>query len=85
MYYNFYERIDEMAKIEGSFQCKKCSSEIKWCYLIRQLISSNRILEVDVIPDDTIILSNNPKETEVKVHCKNCDCINVININEVYN
>lgn len=85
MYYISYERIDGMAKIEGCFHCERCNSEIKWCYLIRQHISSSRILEVDAIPDDTIVLSSNPKEMEVKVHCRNCDYLNIINVDTVEN
>lgn len=74
-----------MAKIVGSFCCEKCNNEVKWCYLIRQHISSNRILEVDVIPDDTIVLSSNPRETEVKVHCKNCDYLNIVSVDATEN
>ena len=55
-----------MAKIEGSIYCEKCNSEIKWCYLVRQHLGSARILEVDTIPDDFILLSSNPTQKEVK-------------------
>ena len=83
MYYISCKGVEGMAKIEGNICCKKCNVEIKWCYLIRQHISSSRILEVDVIPDDTIVLSTNPTETEVKVHCRNCDCTNIINVDDM--
>ena len=67
-----------MAKIEGSVYCKKCNSEIKWCHIFRQKLSSARVLEVDTIPDDVILLTVNPTENKVKVHCKNCDFVNEI-------
>lgn len=70
-----------MAKIEGSIYCKNCSSEIKWCYLIKQQIGTSRILEVDTVSDDTIIVNSNPYEKIVRVHCKFCDCVNIISEN----
>lgn len=67
-----------MAKIEGSIYCKKCGNEIKWCYLIPQNISETRFLQVEMVPEDTILVNNNPIKNRVKIHCKNCDCLNVI-------
>ena len=69
-----------MAKIEGSIYCEKCNSEIKWCYLVRQHLGSARILEVDTMPDDFILLSSNPTQKEVKVRCKKCDSLNKIRL-----
>lgn len=67
-----------MAKIEGSIYCKKCGSEIKWCYLIPQHISETRFLQAEIVPEDTILLNSNPVKNKVKLRCRNCDCLNVI-------
>lgn len=73
-----------MAKIEGSIYCKNCNSDIKWCYILPQKIGSTRLLEVDTVPDRVILLAVDPREKKVKVHCRNCDCINeIIAIGEV--
>lgn len=69
-----------MAKIEGSIHCKKCNSEIKWCHIFHQKLGSTRVLEVDTVLDDVILLTVDPPEKKVKVHCKNCDFVNEITV-----
>lgn len=74
----FYKRVDTLGKISGSIYCKKCNNEIKWCYLIPQNLSETRFLQVETVPEDTIIVDRNPLIHEVKIHCRSCDCINII-------
>lgn len=67
-----------MAKIEGSIYCKKCGSEIKWCYLLPQKISETRFLQTETVPEDSVLVNKNPTKNKVRIHCKNCDCLNEI-------
>ncbi|WP_310603558.1 hypothetical protein [Anaerosporobacter sp.] len=67
-----------MGKLEGSTLCKNCGKEIKWCYLLRQKLSSSRTLDVETIAKGTIILNSSPLDNIIKVHCNNCDVINEI-------
>lgn len=71
-----------MAKIEGSIYCKKCGSEIKWCYLVPQNISETKFLQAETVPEDSILVNKDPIKNKVRIHCRNCDYLNEIIENE---
>lgn len=70
-----------MAKIEGSIYCKKCGSEIKWCYLVPQNISETKFLQAETVPEDSILVNKDPIKNKIRIHCRNCDCLNEIEEN----
>lgn len=41
-------------------------------------MSETRILQAEIILEDIILVNSDPIKYEVKIHCKNCDCLNVI-------
>lgn len=67
-----------MAKIEGSVYCKKCGREIKWCYLVSQKVSETKFLQAETVPEDSILVNKDPIKNKVRIHCRNCDCLNEI-------